>query len=50
MDIKKFTNWEGPGGRAGSVILSEKWKNHKNSTHTKIKFHIIFFFFFHDLA
>ena len=30
------------GGWAGGIIRSEKWENHKNSTHTKIKFYIIF--------
>ena len=47
MDIKSFTNWEGQGGWAGGIIRSEKWENHKNSTHTKIpirhNFHLIFF-------
>ena len=32
-------------GQAGGVISSEKLKNHKNSTHSKIKFNIIFIFF-----
>ena len=38
MDIKCFTNYGLPGGRAGGVIRSDKLENHKNSTHTKIKF------------
>ena len=41
MDIKSFTNWEVQGGRAGGIIRSEKWENHKNITHTKIQFYII---------
>ena len=41
MDIKSFTNWGGQGGRAGGIIRSEKWENHKNSTHTKLQFYII---------
>ena len=44
MDIKSFTNLDEARGAAGSLIRSEKWENHKNSTHTKIKFYIIFFF------
>ena len=24
MDIKRFTNWWGPGGQAGGIIRSEK--------------------------
>ena len=37
----------GPGKlRTGGVIRSEKWENHRNSTHTKIKFLIIFIQFF----
>ena len=37
-------------GEAGwwSVIGSEKWENHKNSTDSKIKFYIIFMIFFYD--
>ena len=46
MDIKSFINQEGPGGWAGRVIHSEKWENHKNNTYNKIKFYIIFYFFF----
>ena len=45
MDIKSFTygGVQGAGkGRAVGVIRSEKLENHKNSTHTKIKFPIIF--------
>ena len=42
MDIKSFTHWGGQGGWAGGIIHSEKLKNHKNSTHTKIKFPITF--------
>ena len=41
MDIKnfKYDGARGPGkGRVGGIIRSEKQKNHKNSTHTKIKF------------
>ena len=34
------------GGQRGSIIHSEKWENHKNSTHTKNKFYIIFIIFF----
>ena len=41
MDIKSFTNWGGQGGRAGGIIRSKKWENHKNSTHTKIQFYKI---------
>ena len=50
MDIKSFTNWGGPGGWAGGIIHSEKWENHKNSAHTKLKFPItlILIFFFYD--
>ena len=45
MDIKNF-KYGGTGkGRADGVIYSEKWENHKNSTHTKIKFYIIWIFF-----
>ena len=51
IDIKNF-KYGGTGGagkeRAGGVIRSEKWENHKNSTHTKIKLDIIFIFFFND--
>ena len=39
MDITILTYGES-GGRAGGVIRSEKLENHKNSTHTKIKFPI----------
>ena len=46
MDIKSFTNWGEAGGRAGGVIRPEKWKTHKNSTDSKIKFYIVFIFFF----
>ena len=46
MDIKSFTNWGGQGGRAGGIIRLEKWENHKNSTHTKIKFPIILILIF----
>ena len=42
MDIKSVTNWVGQRGRAGGIIRSEKGENHKNSTHTKIKFPITF--------
>ena len=49
MDIKSFTNWGGPGGRAGGIIHSEKWENHKNSTHTKIQFYIISITFFFSM-
>ena len=45
MDIKNFTYGEARGvgmGWAVGVIRSEKWKNHKNSAHSKIKFYIIF--------
>ena len=42
MDIKSFTNWGGPGGQAGGTIHSENWENHKNSTHTKMKFLVAF--------
>ena len=44
IDIKIFTEGaQGAGkGRAGGVIRSENWEHHKNSTHTKIKFYIIF--------
>ena len=42
MDIKTFTNWGGQEGRAGGIIRSEKWENHKNITYTKIQFYIIF--------
>ena len=49
MNIKSFTNWGGPWGRAGGIILTEKLENHKNSTHTKIQFNIIsIIFFFYD--
>ena len=49
MDIKSFTNWGGPGWRAGGIVRSEKWENHKNRTHTKIQFYIIsMIFFFYD--
>ena len=41
IDIKKKSYTGGGKGRAGGVICSEKWENHKNSTHTKIKFYII---------
>ena len=41
MDIKNFTN----GGAPRGVIRSEKLEYHKNSTHSKIKFYIIFIFF-----
>ena len=47
MDIKSFTHSGGQGGQAGGIIRSEKWENHKNSTHIKIQFYIIsneFFF------
>ena len=49
MDIKKIKYGGGREAgkrRAGGVIRSEKEENHKNSTHTKIKFYIIFFSFF----
>ena len=36
----------GPRGREGGIIRSEKWENHKNSTHNKIKFYIIFIYTF----
>ena len=45
MDTKSFTNYGREGGQAWGVIRSEKSENHKNSTHTKIKFYIIFIFF-----
>ena len=32
-------------GMVRGVIRSEKWEQHKNSTHTKIKFYVIIFFF-----
>ena len=42
MDIKSFANW----GRAGAVIRSEKWENHKNSTNTnKISHNFLSFFY-----
>ena len=41
MDIKNFTNWGEQGGRAEGIIRSEVWENHKNSTHTKIRFYKI---------
>ena len=45
MDIKNFAN--GGGGGVGCyVIHPEKWENHKNSTHSKIKLCIIFIDFF----
>ena len=43
MDIKNFIN--GGSWGAGDVILSEERENHKNSTHSKIKFYIIFISF-----
>ena len=52
MDINFFTNKAGPGlrlwateawgGWEGGIIHLEKWENHKNSTHSKIKFCIFF--------
>ena len=33
-------------GAPGGVIRSEKWKHHKNSTHYKIRFYIIFIWIF----
>ena len=44
MDIQIFTY--GGSEQAGGVIHSEKLKNHKNSTHSKIKFCIISIEFF----
>ena len=44
MDTK-ILKMGGPGGwkgRAGGAIHSEKFENHKNSTHTKIKFYVTF--------
>ena len=41
MDIKSFRNLGDKGRQAGGIIHSEKWENHKNSTHTKIQFYII---------
>ena len=42
IDIKIFTHesgGQGAGmGQAGVVIRSQKWENHKNSTHTKSNF------------
>ena len=32
----------GLGGCSGGIICSEKLENDKNSTHSKIKFYIIF--------
>ena len=46
IDIKSFTNWRGTRGQAKGIIHSEKWENHKNSTHTEIKFYIIYLIFF----
>ena len=46
LDIKSFTHWGGQGGWAEGIIRSEKWENHKNSTHTKIQFYIIYIKFF----
>ena len=46
MDIKSFTNLGEQGGWAGGIIHSEKWENHKKSTHTKIKFPITLVDFF----
>ena len=42
MDIKSVTNqgWE------GGVICLDIWENNKNSTHTIIKFYIIFIWIF----
>ena len=34
------------GGAGDYVIHSEKFENHKNSTHSKIKLYIIFIIFF----
>ena len=49
IDIK-FLHTGGSGGpgklRPEGVIHLEKLENHKNSTHTKIKFYIIFIIFF----
>ena len=47
--ISKILNMGGPwccNRRAGGVIRSENWENNKNSTHTKIKFYIIFILIF----
>ena len=46
MDIKHFTNGGSAMGQAGGIICSEKWENHKNSTHSKIKIYNIFDSFF----
>ena len=46
IDFKIFT-FGGPwGGGQGCVIRSEKWENYKKSTHTKIKFYVIFIYIF----
>ena len=36
-------------GGGGYVIRSEKLVNHKNSTHSKVKFYIIFISFFFSM-
>ena len=41
-----FTNNWWPAGGKGGYPRSEKWKNLKNCTHSKIKFYIIFIQFF----